>query len=72
VILCRWHLAYHRDDEDSSGIAACPAPNAKRVYLVMKVRGLLLQRNTGEADYRSHEGRIAVDTRNTRWLLRWL
>ncbi len=43
------------------------APNAKRVYRVMKVHGLLLQRHSGKADDRRHDGRVAVDTRNTRW-----
>ena len=44
-----------------------PAPNVKRVYRVMKVHGLLLQRHTGGAEARRHEGRVAVDVRNTRW-----
>lgn len=43
------------------------APNAKRVYRVMKVHGLLLQRHSGKGDERRHDGRVAVDTRNTRW-----
>jgi len=43
------------------------APNAKRVYRVMKVHGLLLRRHSGKADERRHDGRVAVDTRNTRW-----
>lgn len=43
-----------------------PAPNVKRVYRVMKVHGLLLQRHAG-GEERRHEGRIAVDARNTRW-----
>ena len=38
----------------------------KRVYRVMKVHGLLLQRHAG-GEERRHEGRIAVDARNTRW-----
>jgi len=42
------------------------APNVKRVYRVMKVHALLLQRHAG-GEERRHEGRIAVDTRNTRW-----
>ena len=33
----------------------------------MKVHGLLLQRHSGKGDERRHDGRIAVDTRNTRW-----
>src|SRR4051812_50210144 len=32
----------------------------------MKVHGLLLQRHAG-GEERRHEGRIAVDARNTRW-----
>jgi len=44
-----------------------PAPNVKRVYRVMKVHGLLLQRHSGGAEARRHEGRVAVDVRNTRW-----
>jgi putative transposase len=44
-----------------------PAPNVKRVYRVMKVHGLLLQRHAGGADARRHEGKVAVATRNTRW-----
>ena len=42
------------------------APNVKRVYRVMKVHGLLLQRHAG-GEERRHEGRIAVEARNTRW-----
>ncbi len=43
------------------------APNVKRVYRVMKVHGLLLQRHAGGGEERRHEGRVAVDARNTRW-----
>jgi putative transposase len=43
------------------------APNVKRVYRVMKLHGLLLQRHAGGSDERRHEGRVAVNTRNTRW-----
>jgi putative transposase len=35
-----------------------PWPNAKRVYRVMKVHGLLLQRYTGAIDSRRHDGRV--------------
>ena len=42
-------------------------PNQKRVYRVMKVHGLLLQRHSGRHDERRHDGRVAVDQRNTRW-----
>ena len=41
-------------------------PNHKRVYRVMKVHGLLLDRHAGGAE-RRHDGRIAVDERNRRW-----
>jgi putative transposase len=44
-----------------------PTPNVKRVYRVMKVHGLLLQRHAGGAKERRHEGKVAVATRNTRW-----
>ena len=43
------------------------APNPKRVYRVMKVHGLLLQRHSGRGEERRHDGRVAVDQRNTRW-----
>jgi putative transposase len=42
-------------------------PNVKRVYRVMKVHGLLLQRYAGGAEARRHEGKVAVTARNTRW-----
>ena len=41
-------------------------PNHKRVYRVMKVHGLLLDRHAGGVE-RRHDGRIAVDARNRRW-----
>ena len=41
-------------------------PNHKRVYRVMKVHGLLLDRHAGGVE-RRHDGRIAVDERNRRW-----
>ena len=44
-----------------------PAPNVKRVYRVMKVHGLLLQRHAGDGEERQHKGRVAVEARNTRW-----
>jgi putative transposase len=44
-----------------------PAPNVKRVYRVMSVHGLLLQRHASNRSERRHEGRVAVDVRNTRW-----
>jgi putative transposase len=44
-----------------------PPANHKRVYRVMKVHGLLLQRHAGGADQRRHDGTIAVDRSNLRW-----
>jgi len=43
------------------------APNPKRVYRIMKVHGLLLQPHNGKGEERRHDGRVAVDHRNTRW-----
>lgn len=43
-----------------------PPPNHKRVYRVMKERGLLLQRHAGGAE-RRHDGRIAVSMSDLRW-----
>jgi putative transposase len=48
----------------SAGVAA---PNHKRVYRVMKAHRLLLARHAGGVDERRHDGRIAVDSSNTRW-----
>jgi putative transposase len=42
-------------------------PNPKRVYRVMKVHGLLLQRDGERREERRHDGRVAVDQRNIRW-----
>ena len=33
----------------------------------MKTHGLLLQRHSGRGEERRHQGRVAVDVRNTRW-----
>jgi len=45
------------------GLAAgLKPPNHKRLYRVMKVHGLLLDRHVG-GDERRHDGRIAVDER---------
>ena len=41
--------------------------NRKRVYRVMKVHGLLLQRHAGGVEDRRHDGKIAVDQSNVRW-----
>lgn len=46
--------------------AGLKPPNHKRVYRVMKVHGLLLDRHAGGVE-RRHDGRIAVDARNRRW-----
>src|ERR1700758_1387651 len=40
--------------------------NRKRVYRVMKVHGLLLQRHVGGVE-RRHDGKIAVPQSNVRW-----
>ena len=45
--------------------AGLKPPNHKRVYRVMKVHGLLLDRHAGGVE-RRHDGRIAVDERNRR------
>ena len=50
--------------------AGLKPPNHKRVYRVMKVHDLLLDRHAGGVE-RRHDGRIAVDERNRR-VLRWL
>jgi len=49
--------------------AGLKPPNHKRVYRVMKVHGLLLDRHVG-GDERRHDGRIAMDERNRRWVAR--
>jgi putative transposase len=59
----RVHALLRRDAEREGR----PAPNVKRVYRVMKLHGLLLRRHAGGAEERRHEGRVAVDVRNTRW-----
>lgn len=59
----RVHALLRRQAEESGR----SAPNPKRVYRVMKLHGLLLQRHSGRGEERRHDGRIAVDTRNTRW-----
>ncbi len=40
--------------------------NHKRIYRVMKIHGLLLDRHAGGSE-RRHVGRVAVDERNRRW-----
>lgn len=49
-----------------AGLQSWPLPNHKRVWRVMKAHGLLLARHAGGAE-RRHDGRIAVQARNTRW-----
>lgn len=47
---------------------AQPAVNAKRVYRVMRDHGLLLERRRKQPGVaRRHDGRVAVETSNTRW-----
>lgn len=41
--------------------------NVKRVYRVMKLHGLLLDRHSGTGVQRRHDGRVAVDQPDTRW-----
>ncbi len=41
--------------------------NRKRVYRVIRVHGLLLQRHAGGRDERRHDGKIAVENSNLRW-----
>jgi putative transposase len=44
-----------------------PAPNHKRLFRVMQVHDLLLQRHAGGVAERRHDGRIAVEVSNRRW-----
>ncbi len=47
---------------------ALPPVNVKRVYRVMRDHDLLLERRRKQPGVaRRHEGRVAVDTSNTRW-----
>ena len=59
----RVHALLRRQAEQDGGAA----PNVKRVYRVMKLHGLLLQRHASRGPQRRHDGRVAVDVRNTRW-----
>ncbi|WP_267414892.1 IS3 family transposase, partial [Sphingomonas sp. GC_Shp_4] len=59
----RVHALLRRQAEKN----ARAAPNVKRVYRVMKIHGLLLQRDGERHEERRHDGRVAVDQRNTRW-----
>lgn len=42
-------------------------PNAKRVYMLMKMHNLLLQRHTGDHESRKHDGKVSVAQSNLRW-----
>lgn len=53
----RVHALVRRRRRDKGGAPV----NAKRVYRVMKVHGLLLQHHTGDGVERRHDGRVAVD-----------
>jgi putative transposase len=44
-----------------------PPTNRKRVYRLMKMHGLLLQKHAGGQAERTHDGRIAVAQSNLRW-----
>lgn len=46
-------------------VAGLKPANHKRIYRVMKVHGLLLDRHAGGRE-RRHDGRVAVDERNRR------
>jgi transposase InsO family protein len=46
--------------------AGLKPPNHKRIYRVMKVNSLLLDRHADGIE-RRHDGRVAVDGRNRRW-----
>jgi putative transposase len=59
----RVHALLRREAEGNERAA----PNPKRVYRVMKLHGLLLQRHSGRGEERRHDGKIAVQIRNTRW-----
>ena len=59
----RVHALLRREAEENGRAA----PNLKRIYRIMKLHGLLLQRHSGRGADRRHEGRIAVATRNSRW-----
>jgi putative transposase len=41
--------------------------NRKRIYRVMRLHGLLLNRHTGGHEERRHDGKIAVEQSNLRW-----
>jgi transposase-like protein len=59
----RVHALLRRQAEKNGRVA----PNLKRVYRGMKVHGLLLQRDDESREEQRHDGRVAVNQRNTRW-----
>ena len=59
----RVHALIRRRHREQAGAAV----NAKRVYRVMKVHRLRLERHTGSGEKRRHDGRVAVDRPDTRW-----
>jgi putative transposase len=59
----RVHALIRRRRQQQGGGAV----NVKRVYRIMEVHGLLLERHTGTGEERRHDGRVAVDRPNTRW-----
>lgn len=44
-----------------------PRANHKRVYRLMKMHGLLLERHSGDRPGRSHDGKVVVMRSNLRW-----
>ncbi len=59
----RVHALLRRSREQTGA----PSVNVKRVYRLMKVHGLLLQRHSSTGIERRHDGRVAVDQSDTRW-----
>jgi len=59
----RVHALIRRHREQTSDAPV----NVKRVYRVMKLHGLLLDRHSGKGVERRHDGRVAVDQPDTRW-----
>jgi putative transposase len=59
----RVHALIRRCRREQGGAAV----NVKRVYRIMKVHGLLLERHTGNGEERRHDGRVAVDRPDVRW-----
>ena len=44
-----------------------PPANHKRIYRLMKVHGLLLQKHSGDRPGRTHDGKVVVMRSNLRW-----